>query len=174
MSLEATPSGMYSNSYWSSVSDIRTRATTLSALAYLGISTTALVAASDAQVEAAAVFAADRVDQGPFVGRRALSTQSRAFPRLGTGQSRYEGAIPDAVKDAQVAEVCAMLSSPSDLESYGSEGVQSYSIGSKSVAFKDGATADSARRSMSEAARKILRAAGLLMSGAASLYLPRT
>lgn len=176
MALDATYGGANANTYLATVSDIRALAAVLAEIPGLGLSAEGVVAASDAALEIMAVMAADSIDTAIFLGNKSTSSQARAWPRINLPYPRYNATTspPDAIKQAQVAQIMTLASPRSEQEIASMAGVSSYSIGEQSVAFgaSSGSTPN-AGRPLAQPAEAILRAAGLIQSGVGSVYVPR-
>lgn len=172
MALDATIKGTASNSYVATIAEADTIAAILASLTLYGVSVTGWNAANDATKEVALTMAADRIDQSAFWGDPEASNQARAWPRIRIQQMRLNQIIPDAMKYAQVADACALLTSPVITQEMQMNGVKSFSIGEQSASFDD-----AAKSSIGEASIKaieIMRAAGLLMSdNFGSVFVPR-
>lgn len=168
--LDATPSGESSNSYVSSTSEAATIAATLASFASLGVSTTAFTSVSDSVKTDALIFAATSIDNLQFVGEKVYESQSMQFPRAGMRRPTDENVVPDAIKWAQVAEACAILSSSNDpVKSAIDRGVVSESAGGVSftVGNRRGTAGD---RGVSQQSLDIIKKSGLLRPAAASVY----
>lgn len=144
-----------------SVAEATIIASILSSISHLRVSATAWNSANNDTREAALKFAADSVSAFAFIGTPKDPDQRLAFPRLGTGLTWANDNVPDVVKQAQVAEACRMLTSPSEAEAAAAQGIQSFSFGQKSATLS-GASADQVG---SSAASRILANAGLLFGG---------
>lgn len=175
MALDSTYAGPNANSYCVDVAEIRSIAALLAGVASLGLSAAGVTAASDAQVEFMAKLAADRVDRCAFLGVKATGNQAREWPRIYTDMPRYNntGSIPDPVKYAQVADIMVLASDRTDAETMKSLGVSSYSISEQSVSFGGSSGAFQGAKQVSDAAREILRGAGLLTGSVGSVYVSR-
>lgn len=172
MTLDATLAGGSSDSYVASAAEAITIAGNLALLTGLGVSTAGFLALATAGQEFALRMAADRVDRAVAVGVRFSDLQARAWPRVRTGQLRYEQVIPDQVKYAQVADACFLATAASQNASMAQQGVESFTVSEESVTFRESAKAES-ERPVSAAADQILRQAGLVKSRVASVYVPR-
>lgn len=172
MALISTLGAADADSYVANVAEAIQIATVLAAIPGLGISTTAFLAAGTTTQEAVLRMGADRVDRAGLDGVKATETQAREFPRVATRQNRYLNVIPDAAKQAQVAEACALMVAPTSTEQQVAQGVSSFAVAEESVTFSNKA-AINATRPLSAAAERILMDAGLCGGGYGSVYVPR-
>lgn len=168
--LVSTLSGTTSNSYVATVAEADDLAATLAALAGLGVDTAGYLAATSGGKTEALIIGARGIDSLLFRGDKVDELQSMQFPRNGTINPIDEGVIPDPVKMAQVAEACAALSSTIDpVRVAVSKGVRSESAGRTSFSVRDSA-GGSAASGVSDPTYSILKRAGLLRTGAVSVY----
>lgn len=175
--LDTTPGGANSNSY----ADLAEAAAIVAEFAFLpglGIDTSgylgsAMTANSNEGQKVNLVEAARVIDGASHAGMRQTETQAREYPRVGLPKPSLDTTIPDALKRAQVAQACATSTTANELDTVRQQGVESYSLGNKSVKFKGGAAGTPSP--ISNAARTILEQAGLLtgVGGSGSVYLPR-
>lgn len=172
MPLNASPGHAEANSYVASLTEADDVANVLQLVPGLGFSTAGYTAATDVAKEAALVMAADRIDRLVFRGQPSSFDQARAWPRVGTGMPRFDGIVPDVVKQAQVAEACVLLSSPDVAASMIAKGVSSYTVAEESVTFGTSASVG-ASRPLSAVAESLLVGAGLTGGPAGSVYVPR-
>lgn len=172
MALDSTSGGANSDSYVATTGEADTIAALLVAFVQLGVVATGYLAAATATKEEALKMGADRVDRALFYGRKVDSNQARAFPRLGMGVARYNSTIPDAVKRAQVAEACALMTAQSSSAAHVADGVKSFTVAEESVSFDSSAKVD-ASRPYSAATESILMQAGLIQPACGSVYMPR-
>lgn len=73
------------------------------------------------------------IDSLPYRGSRAAVGQQEAFPRAGQAE------VPEAVKQAQALEACALVSASSDADvrqQMQAQGVKSFSLGSLSESYE--------------------------------------
>lgn len=172
MDLTTTLNGAASNSYVD-LDDATDLAEQLAAVVYLGVNADAFLAADEDVQTRVLVMGCRRIDTLLFDGVRQLDTQALAFPRTYTGRFQTTGVVPDAVKEAQVAEACALMNAPSEMAAAQSQGIQSFTNSEQSVTFRNGGTVGSAGPRVSPAAEQILRDAGLIAGGVGSVYMPR-
>lgn len=168
--LNSTKSSSEANSYVASTTEADGYATTLKALAGLRVETSGWDSASTASKTEALILAARTVDAIMFVGEKTTEEQAMAFPRVYMRKMTDEDEIPDAVKMAQVAEACGLLSSAVDPISRAiARGITSESAGG--VSFTVGSARNTAAdRGISQPAFDILRKAGLIRPAATSVY----
>lgn len=126
----------------------------------------------------ALIIAAQRIDQIDVKGYRVDAGQARAWWRIDTTVPGADNTIPDAVKMAQVAEACTLLSRKDENAKAIDAGIIEFSIGQgeKSARLSESLASASASQNYSRAAEQILAAAGLTASGstrAGSTYLAR-
>jgi hypothetical protein len=171
ITINATKGDADANSY-QTLEEAEANVVLLAAMPFFGVDTSGFTAADEEVQKYALVAAADRIDTAGFVGDRMSTAQAREWPRLGTYKSPLEDTIPDALKLAQAAEACMLLSIKSEDRDMITRGVSSYSIGTKSVTF-DKSAAGSGASSFTNEAREIMKGAGLLIGGVGSVYLPR-
>lgn len=167
MALDSTYKGSAADSYCSTVAEIRSIAAILAVFPGLGLPSTALAAVTamaDASLEALARIAADRIDQAAYIGVKATDSQARALPRAWTPVPRYNdpGTYPEAIKQAQVAEIMTLATARSEAEAMQAQGVSSFTIAEQSVSFGGASGVPGGARQFSDAARTILRGAGLI------------
>lgn len=175
MALDSTYKGTAADSYVDNVAEAETIAGLLASISLFGVDATAFLAADSTLQEEVLKLAADRIDQSTFIGDKATSNQNRAWPRVHTNRVSLNdpGTYPDAVKRAQVAEACALLTAQNEATGAKLNGVQSYTIDEQSVTFAAGQTGPGSVGAYSIGAENILRGAGLIQSGVASVYVPR-
>lgn len=171
--LDATAGGASANSYIGTVADIRSIASTLAAMPSLGLDFTALNAASDSVVTDAAVLAAQAVDTQAFPGYKKTAAQARAWPRVGVRLPGAENTVPEGIRFAQVAEIAALLSAPSEAQASAQAGVAAWTAGKKSVTY-DPATLKLQRNStVSPGTKRVLDLFKLTAGSVSSVYIPR-
>ncbi len=166
LTLTATVAGTTSNSYVATVAEADSIASMLLLLAYLQLDSTGWDGATDESKTLALIIATGRIDNFKPIADPYSTTQSLAWPRR-------DGAVPDVVKWAQVAEAISLLNAPGDNSTLAAAGVQSFTTGDESVTFSSVAKAASDRPA-SRAAEILLSASGLInANGAGSVYLTR-
>lgn len=180
ITLDTTYTGTATNSYVE-LAEAEALVLQLAALAGLGVSTSGWTALTSPSAEAkkfALTTAADRIDNAKFPGYKYMQTQRRAFPRELTGitWANYGGdggTYPDAVKLAQVAEACWLLSTPPDSQQHAEQGIRSETIGDSTVVYDDSRKVSITGQPISAPAMRILTGAGLTSPGGGSVYVPR-
>lgn len=174
--LDATLVGASSNSYVVSLDEAESIVRTLRAMRFLGVDTSGWdnpgSPASDIKIQSL-IMGADRVDSANLIGERQTSDQARECPRVNTGVTRYEKVIPDQMKMAQVAEACALLAPMPQEQQLLNKNVKLFTIAKKTVEFATPGESNRGSQKMSSAAYEIMKGAGLLMGGVASVYTPR-
>jgi len=170
--LDSTKSSSAANSYVSTVDEANGYAATMKALAGLGVDTSGWDSVNDAIKTEALVLAARSIDTIEYAGEKVTEEQSMEFPRVFMKKIVDEDEIPDAVKMAQVAEACALLSASATdpVARAVSRGITSESAGGVSFTVGKGAKNSAADRGVSQPAFDILRKAGLIRPAATSVY----
>jgi len=145
------------DSYVDTVANAKTIASVLSAITFLGVDSTAFTSATDSVCEAALKMGAGIVDGLRYAGEPVSQTQARQWPRTGTFFA--PDVVPEAIKQAQVAAACALMTAPTATQQARADGITSFSFGDKSASLE----ADH-RDPVPMAVLRILRNAGLIGS----------
>ena len=173
--LIATPGASDANTYATLAEAESLVAGPLAVLVGLGVNVAAWLALASPNTEAkqhALIMAAHRIDRANFLGYPLTDAQARAFPRTDTGIPGVDSVVPDAVKLAQVAEACALLTAPTAAASAAAMGLSSFSLGEKSATLDASARVQQSGN-LSSAAETILRNYGLITGRVASVVMPR-
>jgi hypothetical protein len=142
------------------LSEADTIASVLGSLTGYGINAAPFLAATDAVKETALRLAATGLNTFDFAGAPASLDQRLAWPR--SGVEHYPSTVvPEAVRQAQVADACRLVAPRSAAQQAHDDGIQSFSLQDKSAALR----VDPGSR---RPAARILASAGLISTAEVS------